>query len=435
MRFWSLRFAWHKRGMSRAYLSKAALLERASAQTARLLAAGTQSYPHRVARRLQILNGMAYLIFFFSLLYALNYAAADFHKYQMFVWLNLALAVMGLSVPFMHRLHELAGGLLITVSELAALFAITAMLGRESGVQMNLIVGAAAPFFIFGLQRRAMIALVFALSMGVHIAAWFLFPREQALIEADPSLVDQLYLSSAITTFAVIGALVYYAFSLAERAEAANDALLRNILPGNVVDRLTVQPDAAISDSFEKVSILFSDLAGFVGLAQKLGAARTVEFLNALISALDALAKEHGVEKIKTIGDAYMAASGVPAPCDDHAQRMARFAMAIGQQSRAIAKSFGVEAPMRIGIASGPVMAGVIGTHKFSYDLRGDAVNLAARLEASGEAGAIHVCALTATLLEGDFALQQRGETAIKGFGVVRTYMLGPGLEAKAIES
>lgn len=391
----------------------------------RLLGAGTERFAPRVVRRLKILNGMAYLIVFFSLVYAISYAAADFQKYRMFIWLNLALAVMGLCVPFMHRIHELAGGLLIAVTELAALFAITGMLGRHSGVQMNLIVGAAAPFFIFGLQRPLMIGVVVLISLALHITAWFLFPPQAAWIAADPALIDQLYLSSAVTTFAVIAALVYYSFSLAERAEAANDALLRNILPDNVVDRLTAQPDAVISDSFREVTILFTDLVGFVGIAHRLGAARTVELLNAMVSAFDALALKHGVEKIKTIGDAYMAASGVPEPSADQALRMVQFAREMHVSLRHTAAQFGVDLAMRIGIATGPVMAGVIGTQKFSYDLWGDAVNLAARLEASGRAGEIQVCARTGECVMEIYAAVPRGHIEIKGFGIVETYELG----------
>lgn len=391
----------------------------------RMLGAGTGRFAPRVVRRLKILNGMAYLIVFFSLVYAASYAAADFQTYRMFIWLNLALAVMGLLVPFMHRIHELAGGMLIAVTELAALFAITAMLGRHSGVQLNLIVGAAAPFFIFGLQRKLMIGAVVLVSLALHIAAWFLFPPQAALIAADPALIDQLYLSSAVTTFAVIAALVYYSFSLTERAEAANDALLRNILPGNVVDRLTERPDAPISDSFREVTILFTDLVGFVGIAQRLGAARTVELLNAMVRAFDALALKHGVEKIKTIGDAYMAAAGVPEPSVDQALRMVRFAREMQDALQQTAARFGVDLAMRIGIATGPVMAGVIGTQKFSYDLWGDAVNLAARLESSGRAGEIHICPRTCECVTAFYGAKPRGQFEIKGFGIVETYELG----------
>ncbi|MGE3245929.1 MAG: adenylate/guanylate cyclase domain-containing protein [Beijerinckiaceae bacterium] len=369
------------------------MLEPLRRRTGRLLAAGTAGYPPRIARRLKILNGMAALIVLTSIQYAIMFAAADFARYQVFVWLNLSLAVMGLAVPFTHRLHELAGGALVALTEIPALFVFAALFGRDAGTQINLIIGAAAPFFIFGLQRRFLIALVIAASFSAHLSAWFLFPPHKALVGADPDLVDQLYISAAITTFAIIVALVWYAYALAEKAEAATDALLRNVLPGSVVDRLQAEPDRAVSDAFDNVSILFTDLAGFVSIARTFGPERTVQLLNAMVSRFDALAALHGVEKIKTIGDSYMAAAGLPEPHADHALRIARFACDIRAAARETAAEFSVGLPMRVGMACGPVMAGIIGTQKFSYDVWGDAVNLAARLEASGEPGRIHASA------------------------------------------
>ena len=347
------------------------MIERISPLAGRLLSSGTQAYPPKVARRLKILNGMAGLIVIFSIQYAVTFTIADFSRYHTFVWLNLALAVMGLCVPLAHRLHELAGGMLIAVSEIIALFLFTAMLGRETGTQMNLIVGAAAPFFIFGLHRPMLIAVVVAISFGVHLAAWFLFPPEHAWIGADHDLINQLYVSAAITTFGVIAALVWYAFALVQEAEAATEALLRNVLPTKIVDRLTARPGKPLADSFPEITVLFTDLQGFVELAKQLGAQRTVAMLNHLVRAFDALADKHGVEKIKTIGDSYMAVTGAPEAASDHVQRMARFAMDICVALEETAARYRVPLKMRIGMASVPVMAGVIGARRFSYDVWG----------------------------------------------------------------
>src|SRR3954463_5372326 len=126
------------------------------ASLARLLAFGTEQYPPKVRRRLQTLNAMAYLIVITSTIYALIYALEDLETYYWIVLVNLVLAVVGLCVPFGHRLHELAGGLLILVCEPVALFALAGVLGRDAGIQLNLIVGAAAPFVILGLKRPAL---------------------------------------------------------------------------------------------------------------------------------------------------------------------------------------------------------------------------------------------------------------------------------------
>lgn len=366
---------------------------------------------------------MAYLIILFSALYAITYAVADLHKYRWFVGLNVALVMMGASVPFLHRFHEVAGGVVIAISELAALFAFTSMLGRESGIHLNLIVGAAAPFVIFGLARPALILLVVVASLLLHIAAWFLFPSEAASIAADQDLLRQLYVSSAVTTFAVIAALVWYAFALVEQSEAATESLLRNVLPQHVADRLLAQPDSSIAEGASDVCVLFADLVGFVEIAAEMGPARCVAMLNELVSAFDDLAARHGVEKIKTIGDCYMAITGLPLAAPDDGDRMARFAGALPRVAAAVGGRFDVTLRLRVGIAAGPVTAGVIGRTKFSYDVWGDTVNLASRLEEIAAPGAVIVSARFRALSPSS-AFDAAGIVYVSGFGEQEAWRL-----------
>jgi adenylate cyclase len=162
-------------------------------------------------------------------------------------------------------------------------------------------------------------------------------------------------------------------------------------------------------------------------LSKKLGASHTVTLLNDMMRRFDALAAKHGVEKIKTIGDAYMAVAGVPEPVPDHADRLARMGLDMFAAKDEVAAHYGVTVRMRIGIASGPVMAGIIGTHKFSYDVWGDAVNLAARLESSGEAERIQVSAEARAAILGSWCdFESRGEIEIKGLGPLETWFLVP---------
>src|SRR3954453_20311556 len=178
---------------------------------------GIERYPPKIRRRLQTLNAMAYLIVITSTIYALIYALEDVETYFWIVVVNLVLAAVGLCVPLSHRFHELAGGMLIMVCEPIALFALVAALGRDAGIQLNLIVGAAAPFVILGLERLALVGFVVVLCFGLHVAAWFSFPPERAWIAIKPDLMAQLYVSSAVTTFGVTAALFYYAFHLVPR--------------------------------------------------------------------------------------------------------------------------------------------------------------------------------------------------------------------------
>jgi|HubBroStandDraft_4_1064222.scaffolds.fasta_scaffold14509_3 adenylate cyclase len=387
----------------------------------RLVELGTAGYPLRVRRRLKILNAFAALIAVSSTGYALSYATTDARTYRWLIVINLALVVTALCVPLMNRVNEILGGLVIAITECAALFGLVALLGRDSGVQLNLIIGAAAGFFILGLEHLVLGIGIILLCLVLHVAAWFLFPV--GAVPVDRDFLAQLYISSAVTVFGLSAAIAYYAFRLADRAEAETERLLRNILPENVVERLREHPEEPIADAFSETSILFSDVQSFVPLSRNLGAARTVALLNEMMSRFDALADKYGVEKIKTIGDAYMAVAGLPRPVADHADRLAHMALDMLAEKDAVAERFGVTIRMRIGIASGPVMAGIIGTHKFSYDVWGDAVNLAARLESSGEPERVQVstetqCALTS------FDCECRGEVEIKGVGPLETWFL-----------
>ncbi len=393
-----------------------------------LAEAGTDGYPPDVKRRLVVMNLIAYLIAATTLGFAIQHAQLDFAKYSHVIYINLALVLTAVAVPFSHRINDLAGGLVIVVSEYIALLVFTAYLGREAGVQLQYFIVAAAAFVVFGVERWRLIVPLVIIALALHLTAWHGFPGDQAIIDAEPEVLDNVYTQAAITTGALIAASVYYAFSLAERAKAETDTLLRNILPDRIVERLKKEPGKAIADNIEDASVLFADISGFVALARQLGAQKVVELLNRLVSEFDAIAERHGVEKIKTIGDAYMAASGVPEPppgtSKNHTAHLVRFGLEMLETVRQISAETGIDLRVRIGIASGPVMAGVIGQKKFSYDIWGDAVNLAARLENQSLPGRILVCPACRQKLEGAFGFEARGVIEIKGVGPQETWFV-----------
>lgn len=408
-------------------LRSSTLARRAFVAIGRLAEAGTKGYPPDIKRRLMILNMIAYLIAASTLVYALQHVFIDFQKYKPIILINFALVSLGVLVPLSHRISDIAGGLLIVISEWVALILFTAYLGHHAGVHLQYIVGAAAPFVVFGLERLWLIVPIILSGLVLHLTSWFWFPQAAAIIDAEPEVINSIYTQAAITTFGLIAASVYYAFRLAENAKAETDRLLRNILPDTIVARLKDQPDRAISDSFHDASILFADISGFVPLARSLGAARTVELLNDIVTRFDALAEKHGVEKIKTIGDAYMAAAGVPEPAPDHLRRIAMMAIDMQTLLSRIRSERHIDLNMRIGIASGPIMAGVIGRQKFSYDVWGDAVNLAARLESLSHPGRIHICPRSKSVLDPHFECESRGSMEIKGVGQQETwFLIGP---------
>jgi guanylate cyclase len=195
------------------------------------------------------------------------------------------------------------------------------------------------------------------------------------------------------------------------------EELLHNVLPSEIAERL--KTGEAEARFYEEVTVLFADLVGFTAMSQDMSATRLVKLLDGLFREFDALADQHEVCKIKTIGDCYMVASGVPSPVDDHPARLARFAIAIRE---AVADRDDVA--LRIGMDSGPVVAGVIGKKRFLFDLWGDTVNTASRMESHGEPNRIQVTERMKRLLTSDFAFQDRGEIEIRGKGSMRTFFL-----------
>jgi len=389
-----------------------------------LVAAGTEGYPRPVQRRLRILNVMCYLIAVATLGYAFQYILMGYQTFKPVIWINFGLVVVALAVPLAHRFSEIAGGLMIAIAELAALTAFTAYLGRPSGIQLQLIVGAAVPFFILGLGRPWLTFSIVVFSFVLHLVAWFGFSRHDAIIPADSATLAGIYVGATVTTFVLISATVYYAFQLAERAQEEADSLLRNILPDSVAERLKDNPDAGIADGYDDATVLFVDLAGFTPLSQELGPPETVRLLNTIVTEFDQIARRHGVEKIKTIGDAYMAVAGVPEVVDDHAERIALTALDMRKAIARFTRELDVDVNVRIGLASGPLMAGIIGMSKFSYDIWGSTVNLAARMESHGVIGKIQVPSNVKQRLDDEFLFERRGMVEVKGVGWRETWFL-----------
>ncbi|HEY6368757.1 MAG TPA: adenylate/guanylate cyclase domain-containing protein, partial [Candidatus Binatia bacterium] len=199
-----------------------------------------------------------------------------------------------------------------------------------------------------------------------------------------------------------------------------SEALLLNILPKDIVSILK-RESRTIADHFEGASILFADVVDFTPMSEKMSPTELVDLLNEIFSYFDNLVEKYDVEKIKTIGDCYMVASGVPRPRPDHAHVLARLALDMRQfvnQSK-----FGAhKISLRIGINSGPVVAGVIGRKKFIYDLWGDAVNTASRMESHGSNGTIQITRATYELIKGDFVCEPRGTVYVKGKGEMEAW-------------
>lgn len=213
-----------------------------------------------------------------------------------------------------------------------------------------------------------------------------------------------------------------------------SEALLRNIFPDPIVDRLNAG-ETAIADRFENVAILFADIVGFTPAAANMSPARVVERLNRLFTEFDILALRHGVEKIKTIGDAYMAATGLPEPRGNHAEAIAAFALSIVDVVRRLnGEEQGPPFEIRIGIHAGPVIAGVIGQRRYIYDIWGDTVNVASRLESHGIARQIQVSEEVRAALAYKYDFEPRSAIPLKGRGMMEAFLLVPPAEKRRDE-
>jgi class 3 adenylate cyclase len=208
---------------------------------------------------------------------------------------------------------------------------------------------------------------------------------------------------------------------LAERERS--ERLLLNVLPAPIAARLK-QGEEVIADGFPEVTVLFADLVDFTRRSQETTPERVVRVLDDLFSALDQLAERHGLEKIKTVGDAYMAVGGLPEPRPDHAQAVAEMALEVREEVARHLDPGGEPLAVRIGIDTGPVVAGVIGRRKFSYDLWGDTVNTASRMESQGVAGCIQVTDRTYRRLRDRYRFERRGPVQVKGKGELVTWFL-----------
>lgn len=310
-----------------------------------------------------------------------------------------------------------------------------------------------ATFYVIGLRADApgswfyiAYAAVFPLA-GPPLARWtsrlavlfngwaFLGATITVLILSEEAAVSVylLVVHVAAATFGILGGVVVEGFSrdaFLQRRQMRDQqertrTLVLNILPEEIADRLEREP-GFVAEGHDDVTVLFADIVGFTGIVAENGAAAVIGYLDRLFRRFDDLALEHGVEKVKTIGDAYMVAAGLHDPDPSDPARVLRFASAVLDAAHEFGAEIDRSVELRIGVHRGPVVAGVIGTSKFAYDLWGDTVNVASRMESQGEPGRIQVTAAVRAGLGPEFAFEERGRVDVRGRGEIATaWLLG----------
>jgi len=323
--------------------------------------------------------------------------------------------------------------LLLLTNLLAA--AATILIGQQNPVELFFLPLACVPMlFLSPAHYRSLYGLSF-LSIILLLASIPLKKQFSPLLRLDPAAANAgaylIYLLAPLTLLWIL--LLAHRGSVRVEKELdlekkKSDRLLLNILPPAIADRLKAG-ERLIADRYDDATVLFADLVGFTPLSGTLSPEQLVNMLNEIFSCFDVLCEKHGLEKIKTIGDSYMAVAGVPDLNQNHVSAAANMALEMREMLQRVANGMDRKLDLRIGLHSGPVVAGVIGDKKFVYDLWGDTVNVASRMESHSLPGGIHLSDRVFAELGPGYQTELRGEMEIKGKGIMRTYLLlgGPG--------
>jgi adenylate cyclase len=387
-----------------------------------ILSIGLAEYPPKVARRLRGVTVAAFAGIGLSVLFAVLYAIEAGPEMRVPLLINVVDAFALAGVPWLHRFGPLAGANAVLAITCAGVYGLAASLGRDAGLQFYFLAAPAMAILFFGPGRVALSAVWAAVGAALLVTVEIAVPPNAGLRTPGELLYGNL-LPTVVASAALLFGIVLYAVRQMARAEdaaeaehARSEALLSQIMPASVAARL--KSGAVVADHYAEASIMFADMAGFTARAATSTPRDLVEFLDRVYSTFDELVASHGLEKIKTTGDSYMVVSGLPEVRADHAAALARLALALGEHAQ------GAGLAIRIGLACGPVVAGVVGRQKYFYDVWGDAVNMASRMEATGEPGRIQVSEEMHEQLRRGFILEKRGRVDVRGKGAVETWFL-----------
>lgn len=351
---------------------------------------------------------------------------------------NLMCGLVFLFIPKLCPLGELVAPLTFVTFAYVSVTFICYTIGTGSGLQFYFIVASSLAVLVLGIERIALAAVIAAIGVVITIGLELTVPEDRGL--GPPWTLTAGFFSAVISSATMLVLTIWYTLREIDRAEAAMEAeyerserLLANILPATIANRLKDPARTVIADKYDDASILFADIAGYTKRASDTAPAELVRFLDRLFTDLDALVDRHGLEKVKTSGDSYMVVSGVPIPRADHIEALASLALDMADAVAGLKDPQGRDVPLRIGMATGPVVAGVVGAKKFFYDVWGDAVNVAARMETTDVEGRIQVPDNVYQRLRYAFEFEERGVVEVKGKGPMHTWYL-VGHRAQAVK-
>ena len=401
--------------------------------------ARTRHDAETVARHLRVLTVTTRIGAVVSLFFGIQGLIVG-HDVVWIAMVNLVSGAIFLLIPLLYRFGEVVPALVFFAVAYISITVVCWHLGTGSGLPFYYLVAATLMVLILGVDHLVLASVLAAVLAATVIALEIFVPYNTGM-QPDWAFRLGFYLT-VISAWVMVVAVVWYALREIRRARQAMEAeyersetLLTNILPATIADRLKDPSRNIIADKYDDASILFADIAGYTKRASDTTPSELVRFLDRLYTDLDALVDRHGLEKVKTSGDSYMVVSGVPQPRDDHMEALACLALDMADAVADLKDPQGREVPLRIGLAAGPVVAGVVGARKFFYDVWGDAVNVAARMETTDVEGRIQVPQDVYERLNHAFLLEERGNVDIKGKGVMHTWYLVGRRDDNAVRS
>ncbi len=342
---------------------------------------------------------------------------------------NLGSAAAFAMIPRLCDMGEIVAPIALFVVSYFTITVLCIYLGTGSGLQFYFVVAAAIMLVVLGPDHIVLASALAAVGAATVIALEYVVPNDTGT--QPPWAFKVSFALTVITAWLLVVATIWFALREIRRTREAMEAeyersegLLANILPASIAERLKDPSRNIIADKYDDASILFADIAGYTKRASDTTPTDLVRFLDRLYTDLDLLVDEHGLEKVKTSGDSYMVVSGVPEPRPDHIEALACLALDMADAVADLKDQNGRAVPLRIGLAAGPVVAGVVGARRFFYDVWGDAVNVASRMETTDVEGRIQVPHNVYERLNHAFVLEERGEVDVKGKGMMQTWYL-----------
>jgi adenylate cyclase len=398
----------------------------------RVASVGIVTQDPQIARRQRITNVAAFATVGNTISHLIINSYHNFDGLLIIHVYNAAMMLGALLTPLLHRFGQNTAAMVLLTLIICGNTFVVWMLGTASGLEIYFTLAGAILLF-FGVENWKLFLVFFLAAAAALLITLNFAPADGLILPGDRDLRTTLFSQAMVNTIVINALMVFYALTALHRAEAElenqyarSEALLSAVMPASVAERLKSGTESRIADRIGNLSILFADLVGFTAAAHALPPEQVVDYLDDLVRAFDTLSERHGVEKIKTIGDCYMAIAGRGGDARAGACALGRFALAM-METAELTRLHGQCLALRIGIHCGAATAGVIGDTRFTFDVWGDAVNTASRMESHSLPRRIQVSETFRDLTQDVFRFEERGATDIKGIGTTRTFFLvGP---------